>query len=576
MALAYSGFDEMSHQLRFMLFEIGLGLSQASVERYINQAHRSSLQRLQQAALDENLIDRPIASHHVHDYIDQLQQRLKLASKHIFSRWERLQDELNESIANEAMALAWRERWQSDLAGQARGAFRFWDWLLHHHSTAELLLFLEQWGSAGHPTHPNFRAKMGFNRREVLQYSPEFQARVSVHWCALRKSCAQATGAYSEVMSSHFPEHHAKWKNTLLFQHLNPDEYIPVPIHPWQWRNQLQKNLSDLIGQKDAVLAPHHQTLRPSMSFRTMIPEDSLACHIKLATAIHTTSATRTVSPASVHNGPSLSQWVQSLLKENNHFDGRFFLAADLAGAHLADSSSPLARQKQMAVILRENPLRFLGPRQSLVPLAALFVAPPLSGKPLLFDIINASQHDPVWYFSRYCHIVINAQLELMLQYGLAFEAHQQNTLVVFEDHLPHALVIRDLGGICLSQHAAWQNRNRPVLHPDSTIGSDRLMDLGNTFVHGNLASNIEYWITAMSLYYPLPARDLWLIVYQSLDHAFQRLKSRVDPLAWARLREQILAQPWQRKCLLSMRLSAHGKMDERMARVNPLSVFHD
>lgn len=33
MALAYTGVDEMSHQLRFMLFVISLGLSHVSVDR---------------------------------------------------------------------------------------------------------------------------------------------------------------------------------------------------------------------------------------------------------------------------------------------------------------------------------------------------------------------------------------------------------------------------------------------------------------------------------------------------------------------------------------------------------------
>jgi len=576
MALAYGGFDELSHQLRFMLFEIGLGLSQSSVERYINQAHRNSMQRLQQAAWDEHLITRPIASHHVHDFIDQLQQRLKVDSKNLFSRWDRLQDELNESIANEAMALAWRERWQADLARQANSHARFWDWLVDTHSPAELLLFLEQWGSTGHPTHPNFRAKMGLSRREVLQYSPEFQAQVSLHWCALQRDHAFASPDYNELMSTAFTGEYQRWREVLQFQHLNPDEFLPIPIHPWQWRNHLQKALCDLIEQKQALLLPHHQVVRPSMSFRTMIPADLCASHLKLSTAIHTTSATRTVSPSSVHNGPRLTCWLRTVLRETRHYNDRLFLAGDLAGIHLSDAACPAVGQKQMAAIIRDNPLQSLRPGQFLVPLAALFTASPLSGKPLLFDIINASQRDPLWYFSHYCQIVIEAQLQLMLQQGIALEAHQQNTLLVFEDNLPKALVIRDLGGICFSQHAAWEQTMRPLLHPDSTIGSEHLADLGNTFIHGNLASNIEYWITAMSLYYPLSARDLWHCVYQCLNTTFQTLQPVLDASVWSELRHQMLAGPWQRKCLLSMRLGSHGKMDERTPRTNPLSAFHE
>lgn len=576
MALAYRGFDELNHQLRFMLFEIGLGLSQTAMDRHINLAHRNTMQRLQQAAFAERLINRPIDSHHVHDFVDQLQQRLKSGARHLFSRWERLQDELDESIANEAMALAWRERWQAQLAKQACRHARFWDWLQTEQSAAEQLLFLEQWGCTGHPTHPNFRAKMGFSRREVLQYSPEFQAQVSIHWCALRRSSAFVTAGYRDHLFTRFPLEAQRWCDALMLQHLNPDDYEPIPVHPWQWRNQLQKSLCGLVERKGIVLIPHHQIVHPGMSFRTMIPADLTSSHIKLATAIHTTSATRTVSPSSVYNGPNLTAWLQAILREQDHYDGTLFLAGDVAGIHLTDSDYPVIGQKQMAAIIRENPLQSLRSGQVLVPLAALFAASPLSGKPLLFDIINASQREPEWYFHRYCRIVFQAQLALMLQHGIALEAHQQNTLLVFEDNLPRALVLRDLGGICFSQHDVWQSGQRPVLHPDATIGSRRLADLGNTFVHGNLGSNIEYWINAMSRYYPLAERTLWGIAHQCLTDAFQTLRPRVDASAWSELRDHVLTRPWLRKCFLSMRLSPTGKQEERMPRANPLSLFDE
>lgn len=579
MALAYGGFDELNHQLRFMLFEVGLGLSQSVVERYINQAHRNALYRLQQAVWAEKLIERPIASHHVLDFLDQLRSRLKSGSEHLFSCWDLLRDEMSESIANEAMALAWRERWQEDLGRQARGYSRFWDGLTREYSAAELLLFLEQWGCVGHPYHPNFRAKMGFNRREVLQYSPEFQAKVSLHWCALRRSGAVTSSfgtPYSERIKEQFPQEYHNWRDSLLFKHSDPDDFYPVPIHPWQWRNHLQKDLSLLIERKDVILMPHHQIVRPSMSFRTMIPGDLISSHLKLATAVHTTSATRTISPASVHNGPALSSWLDGLLKQHNHYRNSLYLAYDLAGLHLSEPSIMPCEQKQMAVILRENPLQSLTNEQKLVPLAALFAPSPLSGKALLFDVINASKLAPDVYLSRYCHCVIYAQLHLMLRHGIAFEAHQQNTLLVFEDNLPTALVIRDMGGICVSQHQVYQDSSRPVLHPDSTIGREPLADLCHAFVHGNLRSNIEYWINAMSHYYPMTTRELWRIVYVTLSNALKAMSSDVDASVMAQQRARLLSRPWQRKCLLSMRLTRNHKDHMLTDVANPLSVFHD
>ena len=53
-------------------------------------------------------------------------------------------------------------------------------------------------------------------------------------------------------------------------------------------------------------------------------------------------------------------------------------------------------------------------------------------------------------YFRKYTQITFAACLDLYLLYGIALEAHQQNTLVVFKQNIPQRLLIRDLGGIRL------------------------------------------------------------------------------------------------------------------------------
>ena len=113
MALA-GDFHELSHYLRFLLFEVGIGLPQNSIDYFISSAHRQCLQRLQEAARVEGLVDSPILSHHVHDFLEQLRQRLKQSQpSSLFFRWQTLRTELDESIANEAMSQAYRQRWQS-------------------------------------------------------------------------------------------------------------------------------------------------------------------------------------------------------------------------------------------------------------------------------------------------------------------------------------------------------------------------------------------------------------------------------------------------------------------------------
>lgn len=292
MALAYGDFHELSHQLRFLLFEVGIGLPQRSVDYFITLAHRQCLQRLQQAALEEGLITSAISSHHAHDFIEQLRIQLKQKQPaSLFFHWQDFREELDETIANEAMAQAYRQRWQIELVHQMGTYKSFWAWLCAENSAHEALQLLQQWGSLGHSYYPGFRAKLGFSRREILQYSGEFNAQTSLHWCALNKNFADTPNKeanYQELIAQQFPKEFKLWQDKLCFKNRNPNDYFPVPVHPWQWRNQLQTNFSSLIDNKNLILLPHHQTVKPAMNCCTMMPQGEGSSHLKLSVSITT------------------------------------------------------------------------------------------------------------------------------------------------------------------------------------------------------------------------------------------------------------------------------------------------
>lgn len=560
MAIAFESFQALSQQLRFLLFEIGIGLSQSAVDAYISQAHRNALSRLQKAALADGLLGAPILSPHVDDFVNQLQAALQQtdpASR--FYHWQALREEMYESIANEAMALAYRRQWQQQLQQRSAKYQSFWHWLCEDNTAHEAWLLLEQWGCIGHPSHPNFRAKMGFSRREVLQYSPEFDARVRLHWGALKRGeeyICNGSDRYETALRQHFPLIYQQWQQQLAFKHYHADEYLPIPVHPWQWRHHQDGLLAPLIDQKKLILIPHLQEMAPSMSFRTMMPLGQQGCQLKLATAIHTTSAKRTVSPSSIYNGPQLSQWLNRILAEENHFQKRLYLLEDLSGMRINSPEIDRKEHKQLAVILRQIPAQLLEDQERIVPLAALFVQSPKSNQALLLEMIAAAKLDPKTYFRHLCRVVLDSQLQLMLKYGIALEAHQQNTLIAFKNHLPTRLLIRDLGNIRICQWPVFHYPGKPDLHPDSTIDTDSLDEVRHKFIHGNLQANLAYWIDLLSQYYATPASDYWQIVRETLVKGFAMIESPLSADLISQQKHALLQEPWARKCLLAMRLN--------------------
>jgi len=574
MALAYGNFHELSHQLRFLLFEIGIGLPQSIVDYFITLAHKNALQRLQHSALSEGLIHSPIASHHVHDFIDQLQVALKHSNPESqFYQWNSIRDELDESIANDALALAYKQRWDAQICNEANPDDSLWGWINNNQTADQTLLFLEQWGQQGHPTYPGFRAKMGFTRREVLQNSPEFQAKISLHWCALsRNQISMKPGAieFNALIAREFSKEFKLWREKLTFNHINPQEYIPVPVHPWQWRNKLQITCSQLTDSKSLILLPHHQTVMPSMSFDTMMPTEHANTLIKLAVNNHTHDLAEDGQFSC-----TISRWINSLLTQAGHYQNTLFLANELAGLSVNSPSIPKYCHKQLSVSLLQHPLNFIKPEQKIIPLTSLFAHSPLSKKPLLIEMIKESGLTPMSYFNQYCHKVLFGQLHLLLKYGVAFAAHPHNILIIFTESRPQGLVMRDFDKIKIAYSQCFEDNEKPDLPATSSIKTSNLDSLRTVFTHGTLQNNLGYWINSLKQEYQFDAQQLWYVVYQVMQTALNELAKEIDSRILCWQKHQLLHDAWQHQCLLTMRLKGNLNEDIYRTQANPLNTLY-
>lgn len=565
--------NKLSDQLSSLLFEMDFSVTPKQMKRFLLDSYKQCFYRLQRAAIAEGLIHSHINSQSIDSYLALLQLHSK-TTKNNFKNWHLLQEELNESIANQAMALAYQHQWHKKIKQKAKSYTSLWSWLIDQFEQQNMLGFLEQWGCMGHPSHPNFRAKIGFNRKEVAIYSPEFNTEVNVIWAAIHHSLAFTSASKSVfhwLFSNHFTKEYNLWRESLTIKKLKFDEYYPLPIHPWQWTHKLQA-LSKSFARDQFILNPVYQKTKPSMSFRTMMPLAKHSPHLKLAVGVHTTSSMRTVSPASVCNSSHLSQWLNELLAQNQFYKGRLFLARDLAGIHALHPSISNEEKKHFGLIIRENPLQWIRLNQKIVPLAALFKRSPVSQRFLLSEIIEHSQSNPVSFFREYCQCVLKSQLHLLLCYGIALEAHQQNTLIIFQANHPSGVILRDLGGIKICSHPFYDKVDKPTLHPDSTIICKELSELSNKFIHGNLLSNLAYVIDCLTVDYKLSKTMLWQSARQIVNDSLEVFRAETDPRIHHWHRKQLLFEPWQQKCLLSMRLHENQNQDLFSKIKNPLS----
>ncbi len=575
MALAYGNYHELSHQIRFLLFEIGIGLPQSSIDYFITLAHRDALKRLQQAALKEQLLDAPIASHHVHDLLDQLQIRLKKAlPASQFFQWQNMRNDLDESIANDALAQAYKQCWNTQIHNEALTHSSLWSWMNKSQTAYQTLLFLEQWGCIGDSYLPTFRTKKGFTRREVLQNSPEFQAKISIHWCALSKENAfipLQPDRFHNQIAEQFPKEYTLWRERLVLHHLDPDNYYPIPVHPWQWRNQIQPVYASLIDKKRLILLPHHQSLMPSMSLDMMFPLDNSRALIHLATSINTPEMHHSNSTTLNNHSPELMNWLNSLLIRTNHYENSLFLMNQLACISLQDHNISEHRNKKLTASFYQNPINLINKNQKLVPLPSLFSNSPITHKPLIIEIINESGLAPVPYFAFYCYKILLGSLHLFLKHGVVLETLEQNMLIIFEESIPRGLILKKLTDIKIDDRFFVTTKEHSELPLSTSLKTITPDELSTSFIKNILQKNIKRWVNALTAEFQLAETLLWNEVHHALNKVLAEIATDIDPQTLSWQKKQLFQDTWQHQCVFTMKLSSNSFKSVYIQEENPL-----
>ncbi|EKM89231.1 IucA/IucC family siderophore biosynthesis protein [Francisella tularensis] len=492
--------------------------------------------------------------------------------------WQQFEYELDNSFENELSMNIYRGLRQKQLANTINSAnyLNLWQWLTTTMSKNQQLAFLEQWGAVGHIYHPSSKTKIGLSKFENILYSPEFENEVNIIFGAIHKNIAHIEiidnriDNYQNWMIINYPEQYKIWYHELDNRGLDSNNYLMIPIHPWQAEHILPAKHKCLIDcQQLIIINDCKYTTKPSMSFRTMLPvatkDKTLMPHIKLPVAIHATSVTRTVSPESVKTGPRISKILLEILAKENHLAKNMDILADIAGIH----TTKACRKddiRQLSAIFRTNPEELLDSDEVACPLASLFVKTP-QNQALICDILELLDYNQpsqiLAYFRKYTQITLTACLDLYLLYGIALEAHQQNTLVVFKENMPQKLLIRDLGGMRLHLPSFEASGFHFPKDTFSLTFTNSQTITRRKFIHACLQSNIGELVIQLSSHYKIAEGRFWTIVKGEIHQRFEYLKPRISPDKYKQEYTQILEKPWSIKALTRMRLNDKLECDK-------------
>jgi D-ornithine---citrate ligase len=496
---------------------------------------------------------------------------------------QRLVHELDNSLANDVLCLSYRRSWAEALRAELGTADAHFIAALRRAGHANPALLLEQWGTLGHPWHPTFKTKLGLSADEVWAMSPEFQPTLRVPLAAIRADKVRTTfaagdGDYAAWFAQHFPACARRWAAALATLGKHPADWLPLPLHPFQASRVIPHTFAAEIAQGDLLLlADVALDATPTMSFRTVVPAGSPALpHLKLPVSLRLTSVQRTVSPKSTVMGPRITRLLAAILEREDGFGGTLDIVREDVGLHYVDPRDDDDRARHLAILYRANPMAKAAACRFPVPVGALFAESPFSGRPLATELVALAHGDhaagAVAYFERHALTVLTALLSAYLVYGIAFEAHQQNSFIMLDGgYEPVQLLARDFGdlrihGPTLRRAGLTLDTYRAgfTVYDDDAPVRDKLL-------HAALLCHLSELALLLARAYGHPEHHFWDALRRVADDVFTGLRARVHERRWHAEREALLARDWPAKSFLRMRLldtsdDVHGTMPNPLA----------
>jgi siderophore synthetase component len=468
-------------------------------------------------------------------------------------RLARFRKELENSATNLALALAGASQRREVLAEEAdrRGATTSLEYVKAMESVDPMfspLAFYEQWVVEGHPLHPGARMKMGMEVNDVIGNAPEWGARPGVALVAVARSACRVVTRGKEgavdLLTREYPAIRPGVSAALARLGKSAEDYELIPVHPWQLAHTLPKLHAGPIERGEVIPIPG--CILPAfalISVRSFAPvqrRGERKHHLKTAINVHMTSAVRTVSPNAAENGPVLSAVLAEISRREDKFGGQFAAVAEDVGIYYQPTDSGLdpdtaaLQCKHLAAMLRENPENFVRDGEIAMPAAALTALSPLGSGPIIAELIDAyaaqrglidRRQAAVGFIRRYAQVSVPALLTLMTRYGIALEAHMQNSVCVFRDGELTRMLVRDLGAVRVLPERLQRQNLTLTLMPGSAILADDLEDLRNKVYYSFFQNHLAELIVAIVRHLGVDEQALWKEVSLAARAAFDVLK---------------------------------------------------
>ena len=402
----------------------------------------------------------------------------------------------------------------------------------------------------GHPYHPAYKSRVGFDLEDNLAWGPEFARGVRPLWLAARRGTATVTVS-TELQETAFLREQLGATTVEEFHErirqagTDPADYTLLPVHPWQWRECVTRAFAGQLHTRELIVLgedPHAH--RAQQSIRTLacrdVPERA---YLKLSLSIVNTSTSRVLAPHTVHNAPKISDWLRRMARGDEYLrELRLIMLGEVMGTAVdPEPISELVRGDTygtLACIWRESLHTHLTPGEQAVPFTGL-TARALDGTPLVDPWVRT--YGVRRWVEELVGVSVLPLLHLLQRHGVALEAHAQNMVLVHSAGRPRRLAVRDFhDGVRFSRSqladpgrcpelaetpAHHTNRNSFVETDDLDLVTDFLLD-------ALLFVNLGELAMLLADAYGFGEREFWAVTRHAIQAYHRRFPELADRFA--------------------------------------------
>ncbi|WP_257348646.1 IucA/IucC family protein [Pseudalkalibacillus decolorationis] len=315
----------------------------------------------------------------------------------------------------------------------------------------------------GHLLHPTPKSKQGITEIEELIFSPELKGEFQLHYFSADPSLVLEDSSISqqaseivkdELQRDDFVDHEwmSKYENRVL-----------IPIHPLQARDLMERSkVKESIAKGTleylGTIGPKYTA---TSSFRTLYNKNS-DYMLKFSVPVKITNSLRANLQKELDRGVEVARLMETELGD--------YLRKSFPCFNIVEDPAYLnidfgdGETSGFDVVIRKNPFKGVAGQQASL-IAGLCQDHAFGGNSRIRAIIeeiavkeNRTLEDiSLDWFERYMNVVVDPILSLYHQYGIAVEAHQQNSVIQLEDGYPERFYYRDNQGYYYCESKADQ-----------------------------------------------------------------------------------------------------------------------